>query len=138
MAKLKKTHQDWKPSENPDLKIGDIVEITDYERLVRTQMAVLVDDSGNEIPLPGESYQCGVCFKKISGSLLNYTEHVITFHSPKEIEVKPEPITITKTVVTNHVDQAKIDELRARRIEILAKARAKRAENVIKAKEQNG
>jgi len=139
--KLKKVADDWYPSENPYLKIGEVVEISDYTKLVKTQKAVLVDEMGNEIPLPGEEYQCGVCFKKISGSLLNYTNHVLTAHAPtKKEEVasevpapvaqatldeipKPSMSVVPEVTIPT---QTPADILKAKRLAALEKARAVR------------
>jgi len=41
--KLKKIKEEWYPSESRNMKIGEVVEITDYMRLVKEGSAVLVD-----------------------------------------------------------------------------------------------
>lgn len=32
---VRKINEDWKPSENPELEVGDVIEITDAEALIR-------------------------------------------------------------------------------------------------------
>ena len=47
MTLVKKTSNDWSPSENRELKIGEVLEVTNPEDLVRGGLAVLVDKEGN-------------------------------------------------------------------------------------------
>lgn len=93
MALIKKVDPTWSPAENRGLKVGETLEITDYVTLVRTGAAILVDEQGNELPLPGQVFSCPVCYKG-SGTLVAFVAHVNTHKktTPKE-EEKAEPIT---------------------------------------------
>lgn len=93
MATVKKVDPEWSPSENRNLKVGEVIEMTDYVTLVRTGAAILVDEEGNEIPLPGQVFTCPICFKG-SGTVATYIDHVDSHKrvvSTEEV-VKPEPI----------------------------------------------
>lgn len=77
MTLVKKVNDLWQPSENPGLKIGETMEVTDYERLVKGGMAVLVDETGNELELPGQVFTCPICFTTHQG-LSSFHEHIAT------------------------------------------------------------
>lgn len=81
MATLKKVSPLWAPAEKSDLKVGETFEITDYTALVKQGLAVLVDESGNEIPLPNSTLTCPVCYQQIPGALKNFTQHVELNHT---------------------------------------------------------
>lgn len=53
MALVKKVDPNWQPSENPDLPVGGIIEMTNPQTLVDAGIAVYCDDNGNEIIFPG-------------------------------------------------------------------------------------
>ena len=120
MAFLKKVKEEWQPKEFPSVQIGEIVDFPGpYEALVRNGSAILVDKDGNEMELPGQTFECPVCFGKIEGLSL-FTEHVSGHISPpkkEEVKIKPEN---------------KADEIRAKRLAALEKARATQAANRIK------
>jgi len=115
---LKKSNSAWRPAENPSLKLGEVIEISDYATLVRQGLAIIVDEAGNEMPLPGETLTCPICFKKLVGKLSEFTAHVADAHSPKVEEeiVSEQPAT----------DSEESQELttQEKRIEALKKARA--------------
>jgi len=46
---VRKINQDWKPSENPELKVGETIEITDPKQLIVSGMVVGIDDNGLEV-----------------------------------------------------------------------------------------
>lgn len=140
MAKLKKLLDSWKPAENPSLAVGETIEITDYTALVRNGAAVLVDEEGNEIPLPGQIYECPICFKKFD-KVIEFTTHIATSHQPKTskpvtvestpfvsaevegFEETPVVAETTEPVVEDKKPELTMVEKKARRLEILAKAR---------------
>lgn len=88
MGLVKKMRADWQPSENPNLKVGEMIEITDYTALVRTGAAILVDEYGNEQPLPGQVFACPICYKG-TGTLAEFVAHVDT-HKKLTAEEKEE------------------------------------------------
>lgn len=47
--KVRKKKSEWQPSENPGLKVGDEIEITDPKSLIMSGYAVAVDETGAEI-----------------------------------------------------------------------------------------
>jgi len=125
MAFLKKINESWQPLEKPGLAVGEIIDFpASYEALVRGGMAILVDKDGNELELPGQMFDCPVCFKKIEG-LKGFTDHV-SKHLPKPkeektvTEVKTEGKAVTAT-------EAKENDIRAKRLAALEKAREARA-----------
>lgn len=142
MALLKKTNDSWQPSEKPDLKIGESIEVTNFENLVKTGMGVLVDESGNEIELPGQEFKCPICFTNTQG-IVQFTEHVST-HLNKNKQAMEDKILAQKVaeriatetqpkieVVEEKTPEAKPEEKKEEapkltRAEILAKARAAR------------
>lgn len=130
MAFLKKVKEEWKPKEFPDVQIGEIIDFPGpYEILIRNGSAILVDKDGNEMELPGQTFECPVCFGKIEGLSL-FTEHVSGhMPTPKEktdVEEKID-ISLTATEAT-----AKKKEAYAKRLANLEKARVARAANRIK------
>jgi len=97
MALLRKKNQDWYPSEQKDLKIGETIEVSDYRRLVESGDADLVDEDGTVLPLPGTIFVCAICYEKI-GSHTDYVSHVMDKHATQTklkkvvTEEEPEPI----------------------------------------------
>lgn len=140
MALLKKTNELWEPSEKPDLKIGESIEVTNFENLVKTGMAVLVDENGNEIELPGQEFKCPICFINTKG-VAEFTSHVST-HLTKNRQAMEDKILAqkvaeriaketTEPVATESSLEAKEavkseEPKKLTRAEILAKARAAR------------
>ena len=133
MALLKKINPAWAPSENPGLTVGGTVDITDYTALVKSGAAVLVDESGRELPLPGQVYECPICFKK-SDEIEKFTAHVATHQIGKAPEAPVAESVAPVAEVETSVEEASvaeelkpsIDNIRARRIENLKKAREAR------------
>jgi len=130
MARLKKLDPEWKPAENPYLKVGGIIEITDYSQLVRQSKAILVDERGNEIPLPDEILVCPVCFRKIQGSLNEFSKHIQVDHAPKSKtgmmvveEIKEEETETTQA--PSPLMKSAVEIAKERRLEALAVARGK-------------
>ena len=138
MALLKKINDQWQPSENPGLRIGDTLEVTDYQSLVRGGMAILVDTTGNELELPGQSFNCPICFKVIIG-LEGFHSHVAS-HLQKnkenmEAAIKkateaPAPATTPEELKASVIAEVekqniekKTEDIKAKRIAALAKAR---------------
>ena len=115
MATVKKIDPSWRPSENKDLKVGETIEITDYTRLVRSGAAILVDESGNELPLPGQVFNCPICYKGTS-TLSDFVLHVDTHKkvdSTLLAPVKAEEVVIEREVETQpeeKVEETKIEE----------------------------
>jgi len=75
MTLVKKTSENWNPSENLDMKIGDVIDVTDADALIKGGLAVLVDKDGNELEMPGQVFTCPVCFSKKDG-LTTFVKHV--------------------------------------------------------------
>ena len=118
MPLLKKIDDSWTPKEFPNVQVGDTIQFdAPFEALVRGGQAIIVDKDGNELELPGQMFECPVCFEKIEG-LRSFTEHV-SGHMPKP---KTEPVDTKK------------DEIRAKRLAALEKARAARKANLEKKK----
>lgn len=46
---VKKINDEWAPAENPGLKIGETVEITDPKELLENKMVVAIGTSGEEL-----------------------------------------------------------------------------------------
>lgn len=46
---VKKIQADWQPSENPFLKVGDTIEITDPKQLILDGVVAAIDDNGQEV-----------------------------------------------------------------------------------------
>lgn len=135
MPLLKKVHDSWSPIENPGIKTGEVMDFPgNIEALVKTGMAVLVDEAGNELELPGIKFSCPVCFTDVVG-LSQLMEHISQHLSkskksvPVSIPETPEATTLKKSVEAE-LEKQKSEDLRARRIAVLAKARlARKAKN---------
>jgi hypothetical protein len=104
MAVLKKIDPNWQPAENRGLQVGQTIEIGDYVELVKQGNAVLVDEAGNEIPLPGTVFTCPSCFTQLK-SVDAFLAHIETSHNPtakpviktpaeKPAEVKAEVVVV--------------------------------------------
>ncbi len=100
MAQLKKIDPNWYPSENRGLRVGEIIEITDYPALVKSGAAVLVDNDGNEMPMPGLKFPCPICFHETT-NLKEFTDHVATKHKTQE----------TPTTNESEVEAPKVEEV---------------------------
>lgn len=83
---LKKVDPNWYPSENPRLQVGETVDLTSYETLVRAGIAVCVDEAGNEMELPNQPLTCPICFQVPLG-IYNFVTHVGS-HSPAKKEIE--------------------------------------------------
>ena len=142
MALLKKIKADWLPSEKPDLAIGEVLEVTDYRRLVQSGTAILVDENGNELPLPGVRFNCPICFTETS-SLTEFVNHVDSHKKPiTESVVKtvaeaentrgsaePNKVAPVEESVPS-VPKPILSDIRAKRLANLEKARAIRKMNL--------
>src|SRR3990167_4411092 len=130
MTYLKKVDVNWVPREFPNIQVGEIVDFPGpFEKLVREGQALIVDKDGNEQELPGQVFECPVCFEKIQG-LKDFTEHV-SGHMPKPKEEKAvvEKETEEKTTTDTEAKEA---DIRAKRLANLAKGRATRLANLKK------
>lgn len=139
MALLKKTNDAWQPSEKPDLQIGEVLEMTDYESLVKQGMAVLVDPQGNELELPGQVFKCPICFTSLEG-VMELTMHIGS-HLKKNQEAMEEQIIdnsgavegvavdkINTEEANKRLEEVKKEIAKQNRIDALARAReAKKA-----------
>lgn len=156
MTLVKKVNELWQPSEKPNLKVGETIEVTAYETLVKEGNAVLVDEAGNELEMPGQMFTCPICFKQQDG-LTSFHDHIATHlkknkatmeEAIKKVEVAQviaAPATPSETLKAEVVaevakqnaelktpEETKKEEtpeekaaaMKARRVEILAKARA--------------
>ena len=142
MPLLKKINPSWNPSENPGLAVGEIIDFpADPEALVRGRMAVMVDQLGNEVELPGIKFKCPVCFTEVEGlsGLINHiTIHlpkntapavVSTVNEPAPVEPAPEAVAL-KESVEKELEKQKAEDIKARRLAGLVKAReARKAAN---------
>ena len=125
MALVKKVNPNWQPIESPGLQVGETIEKTDYLKLVQEGNVVLVDDSGNELELPGQEFNCPVCFQKIAG-LLDFTTHVSSHLKAKNTTVAKK--TGGKDVEMTEEEKQRKAEIRAKRLLALEKARKVRME----------
>lgn len=130
MPLLKKIDPSWQPSENKGLQVGEIMEFNGaYEELVKGEMAMLVDEAGNEQELPNQRFTCPICFTTVTG-LLSFVDH-ISEHSPRRKEVKEAAASaiageITQEITTEPVVDTRAEEIKAKRRAALEKARAAR------------
>jgi len=123
MTFLKKVNENWQPIEKPGLKVGEIFDFPGpYEALIRQGVAVLVDKGGNEIELPGQVFECPVCFEKVEG-LQGFTDHVSKHLKSKTVEK-----------ISEEKVEEKADSARAKRLANLEKARAKKVKKNVKGK----
>lgn len=111
MALLKKMNSEWMPSEKRDLKVGEVLEVTDYVTLVRTGAAILVDEQGNELSLPDQVFTCPVCFKE-SRALPAFVAHVNIHQRVTSVqaEAKEEPVVSALEEAKSEVKVEKAEE----------------------------
>ena len=128
MAFLKKVKEEWQPKEFPNAHVGEIIDFPGpYEALIRNGSAILVDKDGNELELPGQTFECPVCFNKVEG-LSGFTQHV-SGHMPKPKEkIVVEEKTEEKPKIVTEAEETRQAEIRAKRLAALEKARAARKE----------
>ena len=108
MALLKKVHSDWAPQEKPNLQVGEVFDFPGpFEALVRQGMAVLVDEAGNEMELPGQLFECPVCFEKIGG-LKAFNDHVAA-HTPSVAPVEAEAPAEAPAAEEKPVEEAPVE-----------------------------
>lgn len=82
MAFLKKINDQWQPSERPNWQVNEVWDFPGpYQELVKSGMAVLVDEFGNELELPGQKLVCPICFTESEG-ITSFVTHV-TDHAAK-------------------------------------------------------
>ena len=135
MALLKKVNSDWQPAENRNLQVGEVIDFPgDYQNIVKTGLAILVDEDGTELPLP-MTYQCSICYNDVFG-LMDFVEHVLG-HAPQRkaaaeaIVAKMEKVEETREEVNDESGEKAWkdmtpEEQKAKRIANLAKAREAR------------
>ncbi len=93
MPLVKKIHQDWTPSEKPDLKVGDVIYMTNAQALVDSGLAVYVDDKGNEMKRK-EVSACEICTKTFDDPWKK-ARHILDDHPQKEEKKVAEDSTYT-------------------------------------------
>lgn len=129
MPLLKKINDSWQPAENRGLQLGEVIDFPgDVEVLVKTGMAMIVDEAGNEMELPNQRFTCPICFNDAIG-LMGFVDHV-TGHSPKTKKIVTEEPKVEVPVEVPSAEKSWKDltpeEQKARRIANLEKARAAR------------
>jgi hypothetical protein len=96
---LKKINSEWAPAENRHLEVGDTLEVTDYKALVENGLAIIVNEKGEEQPMPGTVFVCPICFTTTE-KIEDFTDHVLNAHKKTEKvaeDIKPEVKTEVKT-----------------------------------------
>ena len=141
MTLVKKLINSWSPSEKPDLKVGETIEMTDVELLIRSGAAVIVDEAGVEQPFPGQKFACPICYRETE-TLAEFTDHVTNSHQ-KAKEEAPIATTATEKVAEGEltasevvkVQLTKAEKIKEKRLAALAKARAVRANKLQEGRE---
>ena len=122
MALLKKVNSNWYPKEKEGevFEIGDTIDITDYRKLVESGNAVLVDEEGNELPLPGTTYTCPVCARKTTdiGSFIAHANSHQKAPTAKVSTAQEAPAIVVA------------DDIKAKRLAALEKARQVRLDKL--------
>lgn len=150
MPLVKKLDPNWKPSENPNLQVGETIEMTDPKVLVQNGQAVLIDKYGNEIRRESGILMCPICSYKTDDAF-GLASHILTHQKAAPVsaapeivtpEPEPEPIVPTGTapvvpIVTETTEASPLEkafkdmtpeEQKAWRVNMLQKAReAKKA-----------
>ena len=144
---LKKIDSSWAPKENEGLKIGETVDITDYRQLVLNGIAVLVDEQGNELALPGQKFACPVCFRETESldefvaHASNHKKGVVTASptvaevenmrgsaEPNEVAPVEETVPVASVIGGSEIPEEvvvdKAEELKRQRLANLARGRA--------------
>ena len=140
MTLLKKLDPDWSPSEKPDLKVGETIEMTEVESLVRSGAAVIVDKDGIEQPLPGQKFACPICYKETE-TLAQFTAHVTNSHQKVQAPVATpaiEEVTEgeSQTASEDSIEPiiprlTKAERIQEKRLASLAKAREARKAKIL-------
>ena len=117
---------------------GQTVEITNPWTLIREGKAVLVDEAGNELPVPGTKFTCPFCYHE-ADSVSVYVDHIDTHKSKPTVEAKTETVAGTTPAgsvptetegTPTAVDPvvARMEAIRTKRLANLARARLTRKE----------
>jgi hypothetical protein len=148
MSLLKKIDPEWCPSENKHLKVGEVISWGDnFAELVKRGCAVLVDDKGNELELPGQKFDCPICFTTIEG-VMGLVNHLSTHlkknqqvmeqitvaqNAARKLALSPEEISdIDKKVAEKTEADKRMEEIKVQRLKSLETARAAREAKVKK------
>lgn len=107
MALVKKIHSEWKPSENPDMKIGDTIDMTNADALVDQGMAVYVDAQGNELQKKSaKGLECPTC-TFVTDDQYDLASHILIDHPRSKTEAISVPSVFSvDPVVTGTTTQA--------------------------------
>ena len=149
---VKKIDPEWNPTEKKGLLVGETIDITDFRQLVLNGAVVLVDEQGNETPLPGQKFACPVCLRETE-SLDEFVAHTSSHKKgvatasptiaeaentrgsaePNEVAPVEETLPVELQAVAKADDfvsetavDTKAEELKKQRLANLAKARAAR------------
>lgn len=140
MPWIKKVREDWVPSENKLLKIGDKMFVTNAERLVAEGKAVYIDDEGNEVSR-GEVTKCPICVY-VTRDAYELADHIYQAHPkaskqpttdvPVVTEVKG-PEKKFKDMTPEEQKVWRLNNLKKARAAALAKKEAKLTSQAVKA-----
>lgn len=124
MTLLRKVKPDWSPSEKRDLKVGETIEVTDPKSLIISGAAVALRADGTEI----SAYEMyGVLTDKDKTELQEFL--ALKRQNEKKVNLEKENAELKSQleVAPEKLPVPSDDELRAKRIANLAKARAAKA-----------
>jgi L-lactate utilization protein LutC len=103
--KVKKTNNEWKPSENLGLQVGETIEITDPRALILSGMCIAVGEDGEEL----DSFDLyGVVDKDLVAELKAYKQAKHQEQIKKELEAEEE--VLTKALAEAKAHNAKLNE----------------------------
>lgn len=105
MALVKKINSEWRPSESPDMKIGDVIDMTSADALVDQGMAVYVDEQGNELQKKSATgLKCPTC-TFVTDDQYDLASHILVDHPRNKAQAisvpsvfAPVDSTITGTI----------------------------------------
>lgn len=135
MPLVKKINKEWMPSEKPDIAIGETMDVSDAQSLVDAGLVVYCDDKGNELVYPGGmQYKFPVVLKSTEEAK-RFVEYFLAKGKEKAYGITDEvEERVAKLAETLKPEEVKADvpvkltpeELKAKRIAVLAKAREAR------------
>lgn len=124
MTLVKKLKPDWSPSEKRDLKVGETLEVTDPKALIISGAAIAVRPDGSEI----SAYEMyGVLTDKDKTELQEFLAFKRQQENKGKLEKENAELKSQLEVSPEKLPVPSDDELRAKRVANLAKARAAKA-----------
>lgn len=132
---VKKINPEWTPSENKDLKVGETIDVSNPETLIKSGTVVAVDANGIEISayelygivtdLDRKGFEEYLEWKKLQDQK-RINERFVQEAQELRKQILEQPAEEKKVEEVAVTEESKKDDTKAKRIAALEKARAAR------------